>query len=141
MLPNITIEGRAVADPELRFTGNGKAVASLRVAASESKKDANGNWENGDKIFVNASIWEEAGEQVAEHIRKGDKVLVTGRLYQREYETTAGEKRTSLEVKFATVAKIVDAKKAARTTATTSAPSNTVDPWATAPTSQDEPPF
>ena len=141
MLPTITIDGRAVNDPELRFTTSGKAVTNFRVAASESKKTDTG-WEDGDKLFLNVAVWDNAGEQVAEHVRKGDKVIVTGRLYQREYETTSGEKRTSLEVKFATVAKVVDAKKADRAGSTsTSTPSaTTVDPWAT-PTGADEPPF
>jgi len=142
MLPTITIDGRAVNDPELRFTGSGKAVTNFRVAASESKKDAAGNWEDGDKLFLNVAVWDQAGEQVAELIRKGDKVVVVGRLYQREYETTAGEKRTSLEVKFATVAKVVDAPKAQRTQGSSSgAPATQAsDPWATA-AGNDEPPF
>lgn len=138
MLPNITIEGRAVNDPELRFTTSGQAVANFRVAASESKKLDDGTWEDGDKIFVNVAVWKEAGEAVAEHIQKGDKVVVTGRLYEREYETSGGEKRRSLEVKFANVAKVVSAPRAARQ----AAPASTapIDPWATA-TSDDNPPF
>jgi single-strand DNA-binding protein len=138
MLPNITIEGRAVNDPELRFTTSGQAVANFRVAASESKKLDDGTWEDGDKIFVNVAVWKEAGEAVAEHVRKGDKVVVTGRLYEREYETSAGEKRRSLEVKFANVAKVVSAPRTARQTSPASAAP--IDPWAT-PASDDNPPF
>lgn len=141
MLPTITLEGRAVNDPELRFTGSGQAVANFRVAASESKKRDDGTWEDGDKLFVNVAVWKEAGEAVAEHVHKGDKVTVTGRLYQREYETSSGEKRTSLEVKFATVAKVIDAPRSDRQQAAPQGqrpPAN--DPWAT-PSRTDEPPF
>jgi single-strand DNA-binding protein len=139
MLPTITLEGRAVADPELRFTPSGAAVANFRVAASESKKTDTG-WEDGDKLFVNVAVWKEAGEAVAEHVRKGDKVIVTGRLYQREYETSSGEKRNSLEVKFATVAKVVDPPKASRQQTQQAPAAAANDPWAT-PASGDEPPF
>lgn len=138
MLPQITIEGRAVNEPELRFTQSGQAVANFRVAASESKKNDRGEWEDGDKLFVNVAVWKEAGEAVAEHVRKGDKVTVTGRLYQREYETSAGEKRTSIEVKFATVAKVVEAPRGERQQAQQRPPAD--DPWG-APRGGDEPPF
>jgi single-strand DNA-binding protein len=137
MLPTITINGRAVNDPELRFTQSGAAVANFRVAASESKKNDRGEWEDGDKLFVNVSVWKDDAEAIAEHIRKGDKVVVSGRLFQREYETNAGEKRTSIEVKFATVAKVIDAPRAQRTSQPQQ-PAN--DPWA-APAGNDAPPF
>lgn len=138
MLPSITIDGRLVADPELRFTAGGKAVCSLRVAASDSKKDDNGNWETTEQIFVGVSLWEAEGETAAELFRKGDQVLVTGRIYQREYEASNGEKRTSLEVKFPTVAKKVTAPRGERSTASVPAAN---DPWASVPPRTDEPPF
>lgn len=141
MLPTITLEGRAVNDPELRFTAQGKAVANFRVAASESKKDAAGNWEDGDKLFVNVAVWDQAGEAVAEHVGKGDKVVVTGRLYEREYEKNNGEKGRSLEVKFATVAKVVEPPRGERQSAPqqsggySQAPAQPArDPWATSST-------
>lgn len=140
MLPSITIDGRLVADPELRFTAGGKAVCSLRVAASDSKKDDNGNWETTEQIFVNVSLWENEGEAAAETLQKGDQVLVSGRIYQREYEASNGEKRTSLEVKFPTVAKKVTAPRAERSMASASAPAAN-DPWASIPPRTDEPPF
>ena len=129
MLPTITLEGRAVNDPELRFTASGQAVANFRVACSESKKLDDGTWEDGDKLFVNIAIWKEAAEAVAESIQKGDKVTVTGRLYEREYETQAGEKRRSLEVKFAAVAKVVEGRRPQR------------DAHPSGPATQDDPPF
>lgn len=146
MLPNITLEGRLVADPELKFTASGKAVCNIRVACSESKKNDRGEWEDGDRIFVGAAVWDAAGEAVAELVIKGDKVTVTGRLFQREYETSAGEKRQSLEVKFANVAKVIDAPRNPQqqqgrqgTPQATSAPAS--DPWATSASSNDTPPF
>lgn len=149
MLPTITLEGRLVADPDLKFTASGQAVANMRVACSESKKRDDGTWEDGDKLFVSVALWKESAEAAADAVGKGDKVVVTGRLYQREYETSGGEKRTSLEVKFATLAKVVEAPRGERTggsstpsartspSASTPAPS---DPWATLG-STDEPPF
>lgn len=141
MLPQITLEGRAVNDPELRFTASGQAVANFRVACSESKKNEAGEWEDGDKLFVNVAVWKEAAEQVADVVRKGEKVTVTGRLYQREYETSGGEKRTSIEVKFATVAKVIDAPRdRQRQGASSTRFSSSSDPWASTPTN-DDPPF
>lgn len=136
-IPSITLEGRAVADPELKFTAGGKAVASLRVAASESRKNADGSWEDGDRLFVGVSVWEQAGEVVAEHVRKGDRVVVTGKLFEREYEKKDGTKGRSLEVKYATVAKILTAPTAARVTAPAASTPDAFDPWG----SSDQPPF
>jgi len=134
MLPTVTLEGRATADAELRVTPNGSAVANFRIACSESKKLDDGTWEDGDKLFVNVAIWKEAAEAVAEQIKKGDRIAVTGRLYQREYEVN-GDKRTSLELKFATAAiPVVGARR------TTPTPAPAADPWSTAPTT-DGPPF
>lgn len=138
MLPTITIDGRLVADPELRFTQGGRAVCSLRVAASDSKKDDSGNWNTTEQIFIGVSLWENDGEAAAESLRKGDQVLVTGRIYEREYEASNGEKRKSLELKFPTVAKKVTAPRADRSS-TPSAPAN--DPWATVAPRSDEAPF
>ena len=138
MLPTVTLEGRAVADPELRFTPSGQAVCNFRVACSESKKRDDGTWEDGERLFVNVAVWKDDAEAVADAVTKGAKVTVTGRLYQREYETNAGEKRTSLELKFATVALPV-----AATTRSSSSTTPTADPWASAspPVNNEAPPF
>lgn len=106
MLPSITIDGRLVADPELKFTPAGKAVLNMRVAASDSKKDDGGNWQTTEQIFINVTLWEAEAESGAEHFVKGDHVLVAGRIFQREYEKTDGTKGYSLEVKYPTVAKV-----------------------------------
>lgn len=138
MLPQITIDGRLVADPELRFTQGGKAVCSMRVAASDSRKNDDGTWDTTEQIFINVTLWETEGETAAETFRKGDQVLVAGRIYQREYEASNGEKRTSLEVKFPSIGKKLSAPKGERSS-TPSAPAN--DPWASVPPRNDEPPF
>ena len=149
MLPTITINGRAVADSELRFTSSGKAVASFRVACSESKKQDDGSWEDGDRLFVGVSVWGDDAEAVAEKVLKGVPVVVTGRLFQREYEGRDGEKRTSLEIKFADVALPVKKPKGERVPRTDNgsswerpAASTSNDPWG-APRGggSDEPPF
>lgn len=134
MLPSITIDGRLVSDPELKFTPGGKAVANMRVAASDSKKDDAGNWSTTEQIFINVTLWEAEAETAAEHFVKGDRVLVAGRIYQREYEKSDGTKGYSLEVKFPTVAKIPSAPKREQSQqsggwgqSAPSAPAN--DPW------------
>lgn len=138
MLPSITIDGRLVADPELRFTAGGKAVCSMRVAASDSKKDDAGNWQTTEQVFIGVSLWEAEAEAAAEAFQKGDQVLVTGRIYEREYETRDGGKGKSLELKFPTVAKKVSAPRGDRSS-TRPAPAD--DPWASVATRADEPPF
>lgn len=141
MLPITTIDGRLVADPELRFTQSGKAACNIRIAANDSRKTDAGEWENTEQIFISATIWEADGEAAAEALAKGDKVLVTGRIYQREYETNSGEKRTSLELKFPTVAKVIHARKGSNTQ---TAPRPAADPWAASSSNaggRDEPPF
>lgn len=141
MLPQITIDGRLTDDPQLRFTAGGKAVCSFRVAASDSKKDDRGNWETTEQIFIGVSLWEAEAEIAAESYQKGDRVLVTGRIYEREYEKRDGEKGRSLEVKFPTVAKVPSAPRGERQPARSSAGSSSAsDPWSTAPSS-DAPPF
>jgi single-strand DNA-binding protein len=147
MLPSITIDGRLVADTELKFTPGGKAVANMRVAASDSKKDDAGEWQTTEQIFINVTLWEAEAETAAEHFVKGDRVLVSGRIYQREYEKSDGSKGYSLEVKFPTVAKIPATPRREQTQgqgawAGSVKPAN--DPWATAPqggASNGQPPF
>ena len=148
MLPSITIDGRLVADPELKFTPGGKAVANLRVAASDSKKDDAGNWSTTEQIFINVTLWEAEAETAGEHFVKGDRVLVAGRIWQREYEKSDGSKGFSLEVKFPTVAKIpaTPRREQGQSSGAWSQPSTPAnDPWANAPVgggnSEQLPPF
>lgn len=146
MLPQITIDGRLVSDPELKFTGGGKAVANMRVAASDSRKDDAGNWQTTEQIFINVTLWEAEAETSVEHFAKGDRVLVSGRIFQREYEKSDGSKGYSLEVKFPAVAKIPAVQRAERQATQQqwgqqpAAAQN--DPWASAGgASNVEPPF
>ncbi len=95
----ITVIGNLTADPELRFTPSGAAVANSTVASTPRSFDRQTNeWKDGDTLFMRCSIWREAAENVAESLTKGMRVIVQGRLVQRSYETREGEKRTVVEL-------------------------------------------
>src|SRR6478736_1695063 len=90
----ITVIGNLTGDPELRFTPSGAAVASTPRTFDRQSNE----WKDGDTLFLRCSIWREAAESVAESLTKGTRVIVTGRLVQRSYETREGEKRTVVEL-------------------------------------------
>ena len=95
----ITVIGNLTGDPELRFTPSGAAVANFTVASTPRTFDRQSNeFKDGDTLFMRCSIWREAAENVAESLTKGMRVIVTGRLVQRSYETREGEKRTVVEL-------------------------------------------
>lgn len=95
----ITVVGNLTADPELRYTQNGLAVANFTIAATPSMWDKQANeFKDGETLFMRASVWREFAEQVAGSLTKGSRVVATGRLKQRSYETKEGEKRTSIEL-------------------------------------------
>jgi len=95
----ITIAGNLVDDPELRFTPSGQPVARFRVASTPRFRDnASGEWKDGDSLFLTCNVWRQAAENVAESLQRGMRVIVSGRLRQRSYETKEGEKRTVYEV-------------------------------------------
>jgi single-strand DNA-binding protein len=95
----ITIIGNLVDDPELRFTPTGQPVARFRVASTPRWRDqASGEWKDGESLFLTCNVWRQAAENVAESLQRGMRVIVSGRLRQRNYETQAGEKRTVFEV-------------------------------------------
>lgn len=95
----ITIIGNLTADPELRFTPAGAAVANFTVASTPRSFDRQTNeWKDGEALFMRCSIWREAAENVAESLTRGSRVIVSGRLTQRSYETREGEKRTVVEL-------------------------------------------
>jgi single-strand DNA-binding protein len=95
----ITVVGNLVADPELRFTASGQPVATFRVASTPRVMDRTTNeWKDGDSLFLTCNVWRQAAENVAESLQRGMRVIVTGRLKQRSYETKEGEKRTVFEV-------------------------------------------
>lgn len=95
----ITVIGNLTADPELRFTPAGAAVANFTVASTPRIFDRQSSeWKDGDALFMRCSIWREAAENVAESLARGARVIVSGRLKQRSYETREGEKRTVVEL-------------------------------------------
>jgi single-strand DNA-binding protein len=95
----ITVIGNLTDDPELRFTPSGAAVAKFRVASTPRFMDRqSGEWKDGEPLFLACNIWRDAAEHVAESLQRGTRVIVTGRLRQRSYETREGEKRTVIEL-------------------------------------------
>ena len=95
----ITVVGNLTADPELRFTPSGAAVANFTVASTPRTFDRqSGEWKDGEALFLRCAIWREAAENVAESLTRGSRVIVTGRLKQRSFETREGEKRTVVEL-------------------------------------------
>jgi single-strand DNA-binding protein len=154
----ITVVGNLTADPELRFTTSGAAVANFTVASTPRTFDRQTNeWKDGEALFLRCNIWRQAAENVAETLQRGMRVIVTGRLKQRSFETKEGEKRTVIELEVDEVGPSLRyaTAKVNRTTrggggGFGSSGSNggygADDPWASAmpagsaPTS-DEPPF
>ena len=120
MLPQIFLTGNVVADPELRFTAGGKAVAKFRVAANSRVKGPDGSWRDGETCFLDAIVWEAKAEALVEAVTKGTAVMLSGRLQQRSYETAQGERRSVYEVVAEEVAVIVKPGKPAGVAA---------DPW------------
>lgn len=97
--PQITVVGNLTADPELRFTPSGVAKAQLRVASTPRYYDRQaGEWKDGDTLFLNCNAWRQTGENIAESLHRGMRVVVQGRLRQRSYENRDGEKRTVIEL-------------------------------------------
>jgi single-strand DNA-binding protein len=164
----ITVVGNLTADPELRFTPSGAAVANFTVASTPRIFDRQSSeWKDGEALFLRCSIWREAAENVAESLTRGARVIVTGRLKQRSFETKEGEKRTVMEVEVEEIGpslKYATAKvnKASRGGggggfgggapsggggSRPAAAASNEDPWGSAPASgsfggsDDEPPF
>ena len=166
----ITVVGNLTADPELRFTPSGAAVANFTVASTPRTFDKNSNeWKDGEALFLRCSVWRQAAENVAESLSRGSAVIVQGRLKQRSYETKEGEKRTVYELdveevgpslKWAT-AKVTKASRGGgggggqsyggggQSSSGGGSASGGDDPWASAPAGgaassggwSDEPPF
>lgn len=152
----LSIVGNLTADPELRFTPSGAAVTNFTVA-STPRTFKDGEWKDGDPLFMRCNVWRQAAENVAESLTKGMRVIVTGRLRQRSYETAEGQRRTVVELeveevgpslKYAT-AKVNKVERAGGNTGGNrggdggSGGGNRAvqdDPWAAAP-SAEEPPF
>jgi single-strand DNA-binding protein len=92
-----TIVGNLVDDPELRFTNNGIAIANMRVAVTQ-RVQQDGEWRDGDTSFLKVNVWRGQAEHLADSLAKGDRVMVTGRLRQRSWETPEGDKRSVIEI-------------------------------------------
>ena len=166
----LTIVGNLVDDPDLRFTPSGAAVANFRIASTPRTFDRQSNeWKDGETLFLSCAVWRQAAENVAESLQKGMRVLVTGRLKSRTFETREGEKRTVFEIDVDEVGPSLRSATAKVTRASRSgggdsggfsgggSNSSNADPWATAPaasssnasdpwaapagSSSDEPPF
>ena len=101
-LNKMMIIGNLGADPELRYTPTGKAVTNLRVAVNHNFRGPDGEWQKETQWF-NVEVWDDAAERAAERMRKGNKVFAEGQLRAREWEGKDGQKRTSLEIRFARV--------------------------------------
>ena len=140
MSNTITITGRLAADPELRFAATGTAMCNISIPDQKRVKNAQtGEWEDASATtWFRVTVFKEAAESLAESARKGDTVVVTGRLITREWTNKEGEVKSSLEVDYATVAVVPSAPKATRTQGQTQG-----DPWSTVKpaASYDEPPF
>lgn len=155
----ITVVGNLTSDPELRYTQNGLAVANFTIASTPRNFDRAANeWKDGEALFLRASVWREFAEHVAGSLSKGSRVIVTGRLKQRSYETKEGEKRTSMEIE---VDEIGPSLRYATATVTRAAASSSgrpavaaasdepwgspaapvADPWNTPGVSADDTPF
>jgi single-strand DNA-binding protein len=97
----ITIIGNLTADPELRWTQSGTPVADLTIASTPRAYDRQaGQWRDGETLFMRCSAWRDQAENIAETLRKGMRVIATGRLGQRQYETRQGERRTVVEMQI-----------------------------------------
>ena len=140
-LPQVTATGNLTADPELRFTSSGKAVANWTIACNKKRKnEQTGEWEDVATCFLRCSIWEAKAEAAAEMLTRGAEVTVVGSLKQSEYTDKDGNKRTSYDVDAYSVALVVKAPKATREKpAQGGQPQN--DPWAKPAGTQEEPPF
>jgi single-strand DNA-binding protein len=144
----LTITGNLTADPELRFTDTGTAVAAFTVAASRRVYDqATGQWQDGDTLYLRCSAWRNLADHTAESLTKGMRVIVTGRLKQRQYETTEGDKRTVYEIDVDDVGpslKWATAKIAKTSRGQVPHPAGSGDPWqdsTPADPDDDRPPF
>jgi single-strand DNA-binding protein len=151
---SITIIGNITGDPELRFTPSGAAVANFTIASTPRSYDKQANeWKDGETLFMRCSVWRDAAENVAESLQRGTRVIASGNVKSRSYETKEGEKRTVIELEVDEVGpslKYATAKvqKTQRSSGgggfanAGAAPAS--DPWATGaatPSYDSEPPF
>lgn len=142
MSTTVTVIGRLGGDPELRFTQAGKSVASFSVVTSKSTKRQDGTWDESETTWYRVEAWESLGENVVESLRKGDQVIVHGRLFMDSYKAKDGSERQSLKINAYSIGpdlKRAPYRKAEMVSA--GRPAVQDNPW-DAPTVQDDiPPF
>lgn len=140
--PPFTLVGNIVTDPQLRVTKDGVPVANFRIASTPRRYDSTaGQWRDGDTIFMGVSCWRATAQNVHASMRKGDPVLVTGRLAQHSFEGKDGQTRTSIEIEATAVgpdlargtAKFTRTRSAEAGTTTTEAPPEQEDAPSEAP--------
>lgn len=145
--PVVTLAGNLTADPELRFLSSGAALCSFTVACTPRAYDKQtGEWKDGQALFMRCSVWRRQAENVAESITRGTRVIVTGRLKQRDFQTKEGEKRSvmELDVEELGISLLLNSGRSLRSERGSNASSkgsNASDPWAPASGDSTEPPF
>ena len=134
----ITVIGNLTADPELCFTSSGTAVANFTVAATPRTFDrASGEWKDAEALFLRCTLWRQPAEHLAESLRRGDRVIVVGRLKQRSFETRDGDKRTVIECDATEVGASLQFRQAKLTAPPRTGAAASTD----SPLGDDEPPF
>lgn len=135
MAADITVEGNLGQDPEVRYTQSGKQVTELRIAATATHKNQNGDWEDdGDPLWIAAPFWGEQHGHLADTLKKGDKVTVSGVLIQRGWDGKDGQRRTGLEIRYPRFRGVIPRKNANQQQESFNAPQGGQqgDPWANA---------
>lgn len=145
MSAQITITGTLGADPELKFTSTGAAIVNLRVVTDVSYKDDSGKWQKKDTSWWRVTAWRQLAENTAETLAKGDKVIIVGKIKQREYEANDGEKKSVVEIEASNIGPDLSkyAANISRVQRDKPAAGFNDDPWATPAvlTTDSEPPF
>lgn len=142
----LTVVGNLCSDPELRFTPSGAAVANFSIASTPRTYDRqSGEWKDGEALFLRCNIWKDAAENVTESLSKGMRVIATGKLKQRSFETREGEKRSVIELEVEEIGPSLRYATARPAKVQKDGPSKSAsqasDPWGSAAKSDDEPPF
>jgi single-strand DNA-binding protein len=128
----VTIVGNLVKDPEEKDFGSDKNVTNIRVACTDRMPDGNGGWKDGDTAYYNVSAWRSLGKNLASTLKKGDKVIVQGKLKYREYKKTDGTNAHAYEIEATDVGMSIYAKTAKKLVGSTSLVDNdSSNPWAT----------
>jgi single-strand DNA-binding protein len=140
MLPKIAEVGRLTADPEIRYTSGGKAVATVNLVFSNRKKTDAGGWVDDGVLFLRGTLWESYAENVANSLVKGDQVLVSGQIFQRDWETKDGQKRTNIELKIFDIGPVMKWNEVKIQRAERSSQQPADDPWTTGGI-DEQPPF